>query len=147
LRAAAGGRAAVYRFDGQALHEVPGRASQWNGDEARFVNVGDPVFAGYLGEGWDAAANACRRMGRRAALRIGGPRAATESLYLGIFETREVRLVVRVDGVECPLAVEHRDNDLTEFRVALPAQAAGRKLMEVAIESPRPLLFGYAEVR
>ena len=29
----------------------------------------------------------------------------------------------------------------------LEPQAAGRRLMEVAIESPRPLLFGYAEVR
>ena len=86
-------------------------------------------------------------MRSRATLRIGGPRTASESLYLGVFETREVRPVVRVDGVECALAVAHRDNDLTEFRATLPAQVAGHKLMDVAIESPRPLLFGYAEVR
>jgi len=94
-----------------------------------------------------AASNASRRMRARGTLRIGGPRTASESLYLGVFETRDVWPVVRADGVECALAVAHRDNDLTEFRVSLPAQAAGRKLMDVAIESPRPLLFGYAEVR
>ena len=55
--------------------------------------------------------------------------------------------VVRVNGAQCALAVALRTNDLTEFRVGLPAQAVGRRLIDVAIESPRPLLFGYAEVR
>ena len=76
------------------------------------------------------------------------PRATARELYLGMFETRDLHPTVRVDGVECALAVAHRDNDLTEFRATLPPSCSGRgSVLDVAIESPRPLLFGYAEVR
>jgi hypothetical protein len=81
-------------------------------------------------------------------LRIAAPRDSRESLYLGIFETRDFLPRVRVDGVTVAVALARRDNDLSEFRAALPAEVAQRKQMEVAIESPVPsLLFGYAEVR
>jgi len=147
-RALAAGKAVVYSFDGHMLHDETARAGAlWPAeDEAHFVNLGDPAFGEYTGEGWDPAANASRRMKSRATLRIGAPRTVSETLYLGMFETRDLHPIVRVDGVECPLAVAHRDNDLTEFRATLPS-AGSRKLLEVAIESPRPLLFGYAEVR
>ena len=47
------------------------------------------------------------------------------------------------------VALVRRDNDLSEFRVTLPPEAAQWKQLEVAIENPMqaPLRFGYAEVR
>ena len=54
-----------------------------------------------------------------------------------------------MNGVEVPVALARRDNDLSEFRATLPPEAAQWKQMEVTIENPMPapLLFGYAEVR
>ena len=149
-RALAAKGAVVYRFDGQMLHDETAHAGAlWTQDEPRFVNIGDPVFADYLGAGWRKAAGGCRRMDRTGTLRIAAPRGSAESLYIGIFETRDFRPLVRLNGVEAPVALERRDNDLSEFRATLPPQALQWKRMEVSIENPLPgpLLFGYAEVR
>ena len=142
--------AVVYRFDGQMLHNETARAGAlWTEDEPRFVNIGDPVFGDYLGAGWREASNGFRRMDGAGTIRIGAPRDLRESLYVGIFETRDFRPRVRVNGVEVAVALARRDNDLSEFRATLPAGAAQWKLMDIAIENPMqgPLLFGYAEVR
>src|ERR1019366_2699668 len=141
--------AVVYRFDGQMLHNATARAGAlWTEEDPRFVNIGDPGFGDYLGAGWREALDGCRGMDRVGVLRIATPRSG-ESLYIGVFETRDFRLGVRVNGVEAPVALARRDNDLSEFRAALPPQAVQWKRMEVAIESSMraPLLFGYAEVR
>ena len=149
-RALAANGAVVYRFDGQMLHNETAHAGAlWTEDEPRFVNIGDPVFGDYLGAGWREAADGCRRMDRAGTLRIAAPRGSGESLYLGVFETRDFLPRVRVNGVEVPVTLARRDNDLSEFRATLPPEAVQWKRMEVAIESPvqAPLLFGYAEVR
>ncbi|MCX6632693.1 MAG: hypothetical protein NTW28_34255 [Candidatus Solibacter sp.] len=149
-RALAEHRAVVYRFDGQMLRNRTAQAGAlWTEDEPRFVNIGDPVFGDYLGVGWRAAADGCRRMDRAGIVRIAAPRGPGESLYLGVFETRDFLPRVRVNGVEVPVVLARRDLDLTEFRATLPPEAVRWKSMEAAIESPvqAPLLFGYAEVR
>ena len=149
-RALAANGAVVYRFDGQMLHNETARAGAlWTEDEPRFVNIGDPVFGDYLGAGWREASNGFRRMDGAGTIRIGGPRNSGESLYVGIFDTRDFRPRVRVNGVEVAVALARRDNDLSEFRATLPPGAVQWKLMDVAIENPMqgPLLFGYAEVR
>jgi hypothetical protein len=143
-------RAVAYRFDGQMLHNQTARvAALWTEEEPRFVNIGDPVFVDYLGSGWREAADGCRRLDGAGTLRIAAPRGSGESLYVGVFETRDFRLQVRVNGVTVAVALARRDNDLSEFRVTLPPEAVQWKRMEVAIESPMraALLFGYAEVR
>ena len=149
-RALGENRAVVYRFDGQMLHNETARAGAlWTEDVPRFVNVGDPVFGDYLGAGWRDAANGCRRMDRAGTIRIAAPRGSGDRLYIGIFETRDFRPGVRVNGVEVLVALARRDNDLSEFRATLPPKAVQWKRMEVTIQSPMQaeLLFGYAEVR
>jgi hypothetical protein len=147
-RALAANGAVVYRFDGEMLHNVTAHAgASWTEEEPRFVNIGDPVFADYLGAGWREAADGRRRMDRMGVLRIAAPRAVGESLYIGVFETRDFRLTVRVNGVDAPVSLAQRDIDLSEFRVTLPPEAVQWKRMEVTIESGMPLRFGYAEVR
>lgn len=143
-------RAVVYRFDGQMLHNQTAYAGAlWTDDEPRFVNIGDPVFGDYLGAGWRDAANGCRRMDAAGTIRIGAPRSSTESLYIGVFETRDFLPRVRVNGVAVPVTLARRDFELSEFRASLPPEAGQWKQMEVAIDSTTltPLLFGYAEVR
>jgi hypothetical protein len=83
------------------------------------------------------------------AIRIAAPRDPSERLYIGVFETRDFRLGVRVNGIAAPVTLVRRDNDLSEFRAALPPEAVQWKRMEVTFESGTraPLLFGYAEVR
>jgi hypothetical protein len=149
-RALTANGAVVYRFDGQMLrNETAHAGALWTQDEPRFVNIGDPVFGDYLGAGWREALDGCRRMDRAGTIRIAAPRGSGENLYLGVFETRDFRLRVRVNGVEVPVTLARHDNDLSEFRATLPPEAVQWRRMDVAIESSMqaPLLFGYAEVR
>jgi hypothetical protein len=148
-REMAANRVVVYRFDGQMLHNVTAHAgAQWTEEEPRFVNIGDPVFVDYLGAGWREAADGRRPMDGAGTVYIAGPRSPGESLYLGVFETRDFRLTVRVNGVAVPVALGRRDIDLSEFRATLPPEAVRWKRMEVTIESGSPATrFGYAEVR
>jgi hypothetical protein len=148
-REMAANRAVVYRFDGQMLHNETAHAGAlWTEEEPRFVNIGDPLFGDYVGAGWREAADGYRRMDGAGTVRIAAPRSSAESLYLGVFETRDFRLRVRVNGVAVPVVLGRRDIDLSEFRVTLPPEAVQWKRMEVTIESSLPApRFGYAEVR
>jgi len=147
-RALAANRAVVYRSDGQMLHNETAHAgASWTDDEPRFVNIGDPVFGDYVGTGWREATDGYRRLDGTGTVRIAAPRNPTESLYIGVFETRDFRLGVRVNGVEVPVALARRDIDLSEFRATLPPEAVQWKRVEVTIQGSTPLRFGYAEVR
>ncbi|HTS64345.1 MAG TPA: hypothetical protein VMH28_20120, partial [Candidatus Acidoferrales bacterium] len=117
-------------------------------DEPRFVNLGDDVFAAYFGLGWTREPDGLRSMSGSAMVRIGGPRRPGEALYIGVFETRDMSLSVRANGVALPVERVSRGNDLTEFRAALPAASGGWREMEVWIGSSGPRVrFGYLEVR
>lgn len=148
-RALAAGDAVAYRFDGQMLHnETAHTGGLWTAQDPAFVNVGDPVFADYLGAGWGAAADGCRRLERTGVIRIAAPRNSGECLYIGVFETRAFLPRVRVNGIAVGVNLARRDNDLSEFRASLPGMANGRPMV-IEIDNPlaTPLLFGYAEVR
>jgi hypothetical protein len=151
-RALETGGAVAYRFDGETLHNATARFremadSTWREETPHFVNIGDPVFAAYLGLGWQEAARGYRSMTGAAAFTIGSPRTAAECLYIGVFRTTAFRMSVKVNGAERPVALVRKDNDLSEFRVTLPPEAAAWKQMEVALSSEEPLRFGFAEVR
>jgi hypothetical protein len=138
--------AVLYRFDGSLLHRATLPA--WGESEPHFVNLADDVFVEYFGDGWQRAPGGYRTMSGTASVRIGAPRTAAEALFIGIFETRDIRLGVRADGVDLPVTMVHRDNDLSEYRATLPAAALSRKVMNVTVTADRaPLTFGYLEVR
>jgi hypothetical protein len=142
-------RAVVYRFDGEMLHNVTAHAgTNWTEEEPRFVNIGDPVFADYVGGGWREAADGYRDLNGAGTVHIAAPRTASESLYIGVFETRDFLPRLRVNGIDTPVSRAHRDIDLSEFRATLPPDAVQWKRMEVTIDSGlQALRFGYAEVR
>ena len=147
LPAALAGNAAVYRFDGERLHHVAHPAIPAE-EEPRLVNLADSVFSNYFGAGWREAAGGYRTMNGAATVRTAAPRSPSEHLYIGVFETRDFHLRARANGVELPVAIAFRGNDLTEYRATLPAEAVAWKRMEIALESDlAPLTFGYLEVR
>ncbi len=146
------GGAVAYRFDGQTLHNATARFraladSTWREETPHFVNLGDPVFAAYLGPGWPPAARGYRTMTGAARLIIGAPRNAAEALYIGVFGADPLHLSVRVNEAARPAELARRDNDLSEYRIALPPEAAGWKQMEVTLSSAGAPRFGFAEVR
>ncbi|MBS1855204.1 MAG: hypothetical protein JST11_07550 [Acidobacteria bacterium] len=146
------GSAVAYRFDGERLHNATGAVraladSEWREDMPHLVNMGDPVFAAYLGSGWREAARGYRWTDGTATFTIGAPRSAAESLYLGVFRTTPFQWSVLVNGAELPATPVYRNTELSEFRVTLPAAAIGWKQVEVAVRGGEPLKFGYAEVR
>jgi len=146
-RARDAGTALLYRFDGQMLHRAADDVPA-NEDEPRFVNIADDVFRDYLGAGWSAGPRGLRAIAGTAAVRIGGPRDASERLYIGVFETRDFHLSVAVNGVDLPVDLVSRNTDLSEYRAALPPAALAWKEMEVTLRADRsPVLFGYLEIR
>ena len=146
--------AVIYELDGRVFRNVTGRFramadSLWRDDVPRFINVGDPVFSNYLGEGWSAPIRGTRVMGRNGTLHIGSPRRNGESLYVGVFRTSTFPMVIRVNGREVTTELVRKDNDLSEFRAHLPVEILASARMDVSISSDAtpPLIWGYAEVR
>jgi hypothetical protein len=146
-RALDSGTAVLYRFDGHLLHRTASAAIPAE-DELHLVNLADSVFQEYFGEGWREEPGGYRSMSGAATVRIGGLQRPQEHLYIGIFDTHPFRLSVSANGIDLPLGLARRDNDLTELRATLPAAAVQWKQMEISLTSDRsPLLFGYLEVR
>ena len=64
-----------------------------------------------------------------------------------MFGADPLHLSVRVNEAARPAELARRDNDLSEYRIALPPEAAGWKQMEVTLSSAGAPRFGFAEVR
>ena len=72
-------------------------------------------------------------MSGTAVVRIGGPRVAADRLYIGVFETRDFHLSVSANGIELPVELAFRNNDLSEYRATLPAASLNWKAMQVSL--------------
>lgn len=154
LRALTEDRAVVYEIGGPVLRNITGQyrgiaQALWTPEPPRFINVGDPIFAEYLGEGWEEAEDGYRYMGPRGSIRMGGPHGSTEHLYVDIFDRRTIGIRVRVDGMEVPAKLIRRDYEISEFEALLPASAIGRESIELSLwtESAGKLKFGFMEIR
>jgi hypothetical protein len=154
LRALQEGRAVVYQVDGPALRNITARyramaEALWKPEMPRFINLGDAAFAEYVGSGWDECADGYRMLRQAATVRIGGPRGPDGRLYIGVFQTSDFHLGVRVDGADLPANVTPRSGESTELGVRLPAALIGKPEIEVTLSNggPGPLKFGYAEIR
>ena len=145
------GRAVVYDASGPVLRNVTGRyraaAAGWVRGTPDFINVADPIFAGYLGPGWGEARDGYRPMQNRASLRIAGPRHSGERLWLGIFSTRRTTPRVLVAGREVAPGAGERYAGRVDWPFPLPPELTGRPEIEVTIEADAGLTFGFAEVR
>ena len=144
------GRAVVYDDSSGVLRNVT-RHYRQSAPAApatpRFLNVGDPLFAEYLGAGWGPAQEGKRRMSGEASLRIGTPAGLRDRLWLGIYSAPAAPPRVYAGGIELRPEGTAAYPGWTDFGFVLPRDLAGRGEMEVRIESPAALTFGFAEVR
>lgn len=155
LRALQDGRAVVYELadarDGLTLRNVTSNyramaEALWKPQTPRFINLGDSVYAEYLGAGWDECADGYRMLRRMATVRVGG---GAGRLYIRVFRTGDFHLDVRVDGTEAPADIVERGSELTELGVRLPAAVTAKPEIEVSLTNggPEPLKFGFVETR
>ena len=154
LRALREGRAVVYQVDGTVLRNATSRyrttaEAIWKPEAPRFINLGDSIYADYLGPGWNKCADGYRSMNRLATIHMGGPRSPADRLYVSVFSAADVPLGVRVDGAEVPLKLIGRSNGMSEFGAGLPSECIGKDEIDLALSSggPEPLTFGFVEIR
>ena len=150
LRAVKEDRAAVYRVDGPLLRNVTSRyRTLWKPEQPRFINLGESLFAEYLGSGWTDISNGYRLMTGPAIVHIGGPRGPNDRLYVGVFDVGQFQISLRVDGADVRAELISRDYELSQFAASLPLSLVGKESLEITLvtDSPRPLKFGFVEIR
>jgi hypothetical protein len=154
LRALREGRAVVYQADGVVLRNATARyralaETLWKAEPPRFINLGDTVYAEYLGAGWSTPADGYRWLLRTGTLHLGGPRGPTDRLYVYVFGDDQPRLGIRVDGTDLAPQLIERSNGMFSLAASLPAAMDGTEEIEVVLSSARPTLlkFGFVEIR
>ena len=154
LRVLQAGRAIVYQADGAVLRNATARyralaGTLWKAEAPRFINLGDTIYAEYLGPGWSAAADGYRWLLRTGTLHVGGPRGPGDRLYVGVFSAAKPRLSLRVDGTDLAPQLNARSNGMSEFAASLPVALGGKEEVEVVLSNgdPAALQFGFVEVR
>ena len=128
------------------------------------MDVASPLTAYLVGPEWYAIDGNHRWMPGRATLRIGGPSAATQQLYLHgncadqQFAAGPLEIRVTVDGTSLPSLRIPPGNTSFDLAVPLPAGVVGKREMAIAIEVNRTfrpsgdnrelgLAFGVFEIR
>jgi hypothetical protein len=128
------------------------------------VDVANPLAAPLLGPEWYAPDGNHRWMPERATLRMAGPGAAGQKLYLhGTCPEEQLRngplaVTVWIDGVALPAAAIRPGENSFELAYGLPEAATGRPVIEVAVRVARTfhtaadqralgLAFGVFEIR
>jgi hypothetical protein len=154
LRALQESRAVVYEADGPVFRNATARyralaGTLWKAETPRFINLGDTVYAVYLGPGWSAAADGYRWLPRKGTLHVGAPRGPADRLYVDVFGDGEPRLGIRVDGTDLAPQLIGRSNGMSELAANLPAAPAGTQEIEVVLSNGRAaaLRFGFVEIR
>ena len=141
-------RAVVYRVDGPVLRNVTSRyRTVWKPEQPRFINLGDSVYAEYLGSGWNQIGDGYRMMSQSATVHMGGPRGPNDYLYVGVFDVPQFHISVRVDGVDVPVEMIRRDYQLSEFRATLPSAVIGKEVVEITLSTNSPQPIRFLEIR
>jgi hypothetical protein len=165
LRGIERGELVVYDVRGPRLRNI---TAEWTARPRESapplrVDAGSPLTAYLLGPEWYGVDADHRWMPRRATLRMGAPAEAGRKLYLrgacpeDMLRQGPVTVTVTIDGTPLPTASIGPGAEF-ELAFSLPASVAGRREMQVAIESSRSfvppsdprelaLAFGVIEVR
>jgi hypothetical protein len=112
------------------------------------IAVGDPLVQDRLGPGWYGIESGFRWMGRAASLRMPGPRAAGQRLYLtAICPTAQLKngplqMTVTVDGIGLAPAQFTKGNVESTFDFALPPETAGKSEIDITVEVSRTVRIG-----
>jgi len=110
-----------------------------------FIDVGDPNDAAFLGPEWHPAENGFRWMPKLATVKLSGPLAPSQKLYVTgytpapVLANGPVTLNFRVDGIAVGSETLSQANQQFSFNFALPAALTGRPMIEIAIEANKIL--------
>lgn len=112
------------------------------------IDVADPLVADRLGPGWYPAEFGSRWMAGAASLRMPGPRAAGQRLYVTAIcpaaQTKDgpLAMTVSVDGVRMAPVQFTRGNAESTFDFALPPRSAGKSEIDVTVDLSRTVRIG-----
>ncbi len=137
------GELAVYDVSGPRLRNITSSyAVSRDGTVPQRVDAANPLAADLLGPEWYAIDSGVRWMARRATLRIAGPRAAGQKLYLrAICPEQQLQagpLAVSVTAGNIPLPPQslHVAGSF-ELAFELPASLIGKRELEIAVTVDR----------
>jgi hypothetical protein len=143
----------VYDVRGPRLRNITSAYASQPRDASlpRRVDAGSPLSAPLLGPEWYAPDGGHRWMPRRASLRMAGPAAAGEKLYLRAYYPADqlrngpVSVAVTVDGLPlAPMPIPAGGS--FELAFPLPAAVLGKPEMAVTVEVSRTFRAG-ADIR
>jgi len=109
----------------------------------RRVDAASPLLAPLLGPEWYPSDGSLRWMPQRATLRIGGPTAQGQKLYLrGICPEEQLRagpleVSVTAEGARLPPAAIRAGENAFELGFALPASLVGKRELAIGLEVSR----------
>lgn len=146
LRALRRDGAVVYRFDGNTLRNETNRyharaEASFPEGTPHFINIGDPIFAEFLGSGWGPVADGYRPMRGTASLRVAGGSA----IIIGVVRAGSFDLHLAVDGSGIPLTLASHENDIWVFRASLPQPPRPEVDLTLTTSLRGPLTFGFVQ--
>ena len=142
------GNIVVYSAAGERLKNVTGIYESMSGlqlhiETPRRVDVANDLLAHLLGNTWYQKDETHRWMPKRATVRLGGPKTASDRLYLTgycpvqQFQKGALPLSVEVDGKKLPPVSIRPGTERFDLDFALPAELVGKESVEVAVELGR----------
>jgi hypothetical protein len=163
------GKVVVYSVAGEKLKNITGIYAATAGlylrqETPRHVDVANDLLAYLLGKSWYARDENHRWMPKQATVRLGGPKNATERLYLTGYCPPEqwakgpLSFSIAIDGIALPTRLIQPGVERFDFDYALPASLVSRTSVEVAAEVGRTftapgntrelgVVFGVFEIR
>jgi len=117
--------------------------AKWKPELARRVDVGQQLLAGQLGEGWYPIEAGYRWMKKEAAVRLPGPEAASERLYVtgyasaAALQAGPVALSVSVEDIPLSTVQVSEADARFDFSFALPETLVGSDTIEVRLSVDR----------
>lgn len=140
-------QAVVYDVSGPRLRNITSRvrdldSTGWRLEPVRRVDIGSPWYSGQLGPAWHREEGGYRWMPKSATVRVGGPAAGDQRLYLMAYCPAEqltagpLTLEVAVDGIPVGKTAIQKPAEVDAV-FSLPAELAGREWVEVKLSVDR----------
>jgi hypothetical protein len=149
LRALVENHAVVYSARGERLRNVTTAfrwtaRARWREPELPWrIEIGNPLFAGYLGPTWYGADGSYRWMPKRATATLHGPRSPAERLYLAgqcpapLVQGGPLGVSARLDGIPLGQVRLTKPDAPFDISLPLPPEAVGKPRVEITLEVER----------
>jgi hypothetical protein len=128
--------AVVYSAAGPRLRNITSTYRPPESTETpHLVNAANPLTEYLLGKGWHQVSGNHRWMGKRASVRIAGPRRAGARLYVSASSVQPLEVTAWADGTA--LGTQSGPQGDVRLQFPLPESVVGRPSIEVTLEVSR----------